>query len=107
MANLIQALRITHIERAQQHRIDYSKNDDIHADAQHEAQQRYNSKGWRLPKYAQRITSVQQQILHKWQALSGMVLLRLQASQKGGGSMNSVQRLFDSYRASAGLRAAV
>src|SRR5579872_173625 len=76
VANLIQVLWVAHIQRVQQDGIAQAKDDDIGANPQHQSDQGYGGEGGRLAKQAKRITNIQQQVLHEWQALLGMRMPR-------------------------------
>src|SRR5204863_9464733 len=58
-ANLIEIVRLAHIEGVQQDRIHYSEDDDICSDSQHQSKGGYERERGRLPKHAHRITDIQ------------------------------------------------
>jgi hypothetical protein len=63
VANLIEVLWVAHIQRAQEDRIHYSKDEDVCPNPQHESEYGYEREGGRLPQHAKRITNIQQQVL--------------------------------------------
>src|SRR5262245_3832929 len=64
-AKLVEILRVAHIERVQQDRVHHSEDDNVCPNCQHQGEQGYNRKRWRLPKDANCVPNVQQQVLHR------------------------------------------
>ena len=64
MAKLVEILRVAHFQRVQQDRIDDSEDDHVRPNAEHQSEYGNNRKRGRFPKHAQRVTNIQQQILH-------------------------------------------
>src|SRR6266404_4823966 len=54
-AKLVEILRVADIQRVKQDRIDYSEDDDVRPDPQHQSDQGYKRECGRLPQHAQRI----------------------------------------------------
>ena len=57
-AKLVEILRVVHIQRVQQDRIDYSEDEDVRTDAQHQSEKGYEHKRWRFAKHPQRIPNI-------------------------------------------------
>ena len=70
-AKLVEILWLAHVQRAQQHRIHYSEDEDVCPNPQHQSEYGYQRERGRLPKHAQRITNILQQVGHEWQASIG------------------------------------
>ena len=63
-AKLVEILRVAHIQRAQQERVQYSEDDDVCADPKRQGDQSHQRERTRLPEHAQRMTEIHQQVWH-------------------------------------------
>src|SRR5207253_1973000 len=93
-AKLVEVLWLAHIQRAQQHRIHYSEDEDVRPNPKHQSEGGYERERGRLPKHAQRITNIQQQILHKLIELTQFKLVIAPAS----GELQRLVRCFGPSR---------
>ncbi len=83
----------------QQNRIDYSEDDNVCPNAQHQSDQSYERERGRLPKHAQRVTNIQQQILHRINpALDFCLVMRAPRCSKLRASAQSITQSFFSLR---------
>ena len=62
--NLVQALRVAHLERPQHDRVEHSEHEAVGPDRQREGEHGYKRERGGLPEAAERVASLQQQIVH-------------------------------------------
>lgn len=92
MANLIEAIRVPDVERAQEERIEHSEDYDISSDSKRERDQGYQCEGGGFPENTNGVADVEQQVIHlvKAYAKALRITSRLLATAVSGFSLPSI-----------------